>query len=264
MRRIVAALFLALASVSGAGASEFTDLVAAAKTAENTDAKIELYTRAIRAWTSSDSSVAFASAYRGRSWERYTKKDWAGVVEDATSSLLWDSTSWTAYHFRAWARYFLGEYADAARDHRTSANLYPTDPYLVFSEALCWNLAGRPYDARDAARRALSIDSGFVFAWTELGMAELELGELTNAERTFQRAIDLGRAKGARDAGAHVGLAMALWRQKKWEPALDELDLSFEIAKDPDAIDIWMNATRRYTKGQNFTLDDLYFEYDMF
>ena len=181
----------------------------------------------------------------------YSAKNYDEAIRLASESIALDPSRWVSWHFRAWSHYFKGQYAQAAEDHARTVEIgSKTDPYLSFSVALCKSLAGASQQSLEWAGRALGIDPGFSMALTQMGYAYFDLGELDLAKEKFVAAL----AGDATRADAHLGLALVASERGDAAAAQKHLTDAKAQAADLHAIDIWMNATRRYTAKQEAAL----------
>lgn len=195
-----------------------------------------------------------AKNLENQAWNAYAKKDFDGAIRAATDSIALDASQWLPYHFRAWAYYGKGEYKKAAEDHLKTVELGPkTDPFLLFSAALCRSLHGAGPESLEWAGRALGVKAGDANALTQLGYSYFDLGEPDLASAKFAAAL----AANPKQADAHLGLALASAKRGKAADAAKHLADAKALKPDLDKIDIPMMAFRRFTAKQKKALQAL-------
>ncbi len=109
----------------------------------------------------------------------------------------------------------------------------PKDPSAdALRAAVALEDAGKVAEAADAYRAILSAHPDSTLAWTNLGNAEVELGEGAMAEDAFRKALAIDPAS----ADALNNLAWLLYQQKRF----DEAEQLAHRAVDAPAPDAWM------------------------
>lgn len=147
-----------------------------------------------------DRVAAFWSAYDQASTLR-TKGEFAAAAELYRQALELNPTHEDSLYYLGSCLYELGEYAEAEQQLRGLIALDPDSgrAYGQLGRLLSLAVPGAPHDlaaARQAFERELQIYTEQAGPLLELGGLELNQGDLTGAEQSFQAATRLGSAEG--------------------------------------------------------------------
>ncbi|HEX3448025.1 MAG TPA: tetratricopeptide repeat protein, partial [Isosphaeraceae bacterium] len=119
--------------------------------------------------------------------------DRMGAEQALRQALRLDVTSFWAWFVLGHCHYAQGRFLEAAGDFAACAVRGPQFAWVHFNRGLALARAGRPLEASHAYDRALELDPQFSEALVNRAMAQLELNQLTAAERDLLRAVELGR-----------------------------------------------------------------------
>jgi tetratricopeptide (TPR) repeat protein len=111
-----------------------------------------------------------------------------------------------ALHLLGLLAFQLGK-LDIARDLMSkSLQLAPNVPGFLSNYAEVLRCSGKPQDAAEMCRRAVTLDSGNADAWGNLGIALYDMGRKSEAIQCYERAIAL--RPGFRDALNNLGTVL--------------------------------------------------------
>ena len=119
--------------------------------------------------------------------------DRLGAEQALKEALRQDVTSFWAWFVLGHCHYAQGRFIEAAGDFAACAVRGPKFAWVHFNRGLALARAGRPLESRYAYDRALELDPAFAEALVNRAMVELELNELSAAQRDLLRSIELGR-----------------------------------------------------------------------
>jgi predicted TPR repeat methyltransferase len=123
------------------------------------------------------------------------------------------------------AKHRAGDHAAAESGYREHLLQFPGDPSALHFLGLLRSHQGRNSEGIPLMLAALEADSGYVDAWSNLGIAYYEERDLTRAEKCCRKAIELS----PNFANAWANLALTLRARDSPEEALHALGRALEL-----------------------------------
>ncbi len=115
--------------------------------------------------------------------------------------------------------------------------LEPRNPTMWNSLALVYVMSGRLDDALEAIVRSLDFDTGNAWTWSIWGDIFYQIGEMTEAERAYRMALELG----ARDIQVLQRLLQSYLLRNNMSDALKVLELLLPLC--PNIQSFWDQYT---------------------
>ncbi|MFN7183214.1 MAG: tetratricopeptide repeat protein [Thermomonas haemolytica] len=140
-----------------------------------------------------------------------------------------------AHHLLALCMVQLGDVAQAQRAFAAALALLPEDPPLLCNFATFLRRQGQHEDAIALWRRAVLVSPTLASAWVELGLTELDLGRLPQAQSALERALSLAED----DTRAWQGLAAVHRAAGRLPQARMALERALRLA--PRSPSAWIN-----------------------
>jgi len=157
-------------------------------------------------------------------------------ARDLLNTLLAEApTCVEALHLRALCAVRQGDVAGAEQAFSAALTLNPQQPQLLCNYATFLRRQGRPLEAIDLWRRAVLVVPTLASAWIELGVTELDLQRLVQAQSAFERALSLG----AEDVRVWQGLAAVHRAAGRLVQARAALERAVALA--PQSVPAWIN-----------------------
>jgi tetratricopeptide (TPR) repeat protein len=205
MRSFALRAVLAIAAGAPAAASEFAALANRAANASAPEAKIELYGRALEAWSPKDgaSNKAVVLANRAALLHNIERYEEALRDLDASMSLSGDNPIALANKGAALSR--LGRGEEAVEAFTRAIRMEPRNPIHYASRAVANDALGRTEEAILDYDVLLSIDPAFRDGRKTRGSLHFKLGDHEKAIADFEAAI----AANKKDRRAYQLLALA-------------------------------------------------------
>jgi len=86
----------------------------------------------------------------------------------------------------------------------------PSDPFLLYGVAMEHKKAGRNADAIEFFDKTIAVDSGYCYAYYQLGQTYEGLGDSARAKKAFEDGIVAARVKGDDHALSELQAALDL------------------------------------------------------
>ncbi|PCI35173.1 MAG: hypothetical protein COB53_11210 [Elusimicrobia bacterium] len=183
-----------LASIAlSVSASDFISYSNRAVQTDSTEAKIELYSRALDAWTAKDGDRNKGVVLANRAALRHQHGDFEGAIQDldASMKILGENPLARANRGAALAR--LGRYAEAADDFTQAIRDEPRNPAHYASRAVSHDAIGKTDQAILDYNVLLSIDPSFKDGHKTRGSLFFKVGRYREAIADFDAAIQINR-----------------------------------------------------------------------
>lgn len=86
----------------------------------------------------------------------------------------------------------------------------PTDPFLLYGVAMEHKKAGRAEDAIEFFEKTIAVDSGYCYAFYQLGQTYEQLGDTARAKKWYEDGIVAARVKGDDHARSELESALSM------------------------------------------------------
>lgn len=180
----------------------------AAADARRNDETIAIMTSVIQAGKLPKEWQPYPYFYRGQAYRRTEKFVEALADFDKAAELKPDLApaffeSGMAYHAQE-------KYKQAIASYDKAVKISPENSDYLYSRCVSKSWAGDNAGARDDCRKAVKIKDNFVDAWSTLGRAHEDLGQLDEAEKCYKKVLELQPGH----KGAKEGLAFIVEKRK--------------------------------------------------
>jgi tetratricopeptide (TPR) repeat protein len=158
--------------------------------------------------------------------------DWASDARLFEATVLASPRSAKAHSNRGFVLQRAGRYEEAALSFREALRIAPGLTGSGVSRARCLMEMGRPAEAVIQYEEVIARDAGISVAWSGLGVVQVALGRLDQAEGSFRKSLGLSMG-GNREAA--LGLGEVLARTAREEAAVALLErVSVAVPDDAD------------------------------
>lgn len=86
----------------------------------------------------------------------------------------------------------------------------PTDPFLLYGVAMEHKKVGRSVDAVEFFEKTIAVNSGYCYAFYQLGQLYEQLGETERARKWYEDGIKAARVKGDDHALSELEAALSM------------------------------------------------------
>ncbi len=86
----------------------------------------------------------------------------------------------------------------------------PNDPFLLYGVAMEHKKAGRTADAIEFFEKTIGIDSGYCYAYFQLGQTYEQLGNIDQAKKWYTDGVTAARVKGDEHARSEIESALLM------------------------------------------------------
>jgi tetratricopeptide (TPR) repeat protein len=174
---------------------------------------------------------------------RDERKDFDGIIADATRAIDADSGQAQFYHYRGYGRYQKGEFALATADYEKAVSLAPTETSYLGMLGQSAHALGEFEKARNTYTRLLKLDpENFQF--------QVRLANVSYDERRWDEALELYRRDCERWPDAQESPQGRIWMLRTQQGKKDEAtkDLRRFLAADTDTS--WEWSLLAYLAGE--------------
>ncbi len=185
-------LLLAVMAVSAAN-GDFAALSNRAVSTDSPEAKIELYSRALKSWTPRDGDHNKAVVLANRAAIRHQVGDFEGAIKDLTASMDVLGKGALTLANRGAALASLGRHSEAVSDFTEAIRHDPRNPTHYASRAIAHDAMGKTEQAILDYNVLLSIDPAFKEGRKTRGSLLFKAGRYAEAVADFDAAISLNR-----------------------------------------------------------------------
>jgi tetratricopeptide (TPR) repeat protein len=119
-----------------------------------------------------------------------------------------------------------------AKEAEKSHAKMPAALYDQYLKARKLRYEGKPAEAIPLLNNVVKAQPDFYLGWYNLARAHDEEGHANDAKAAYERAIELERKAGLKDASLYNTYGFFLYRQKKFGDAIEPLKTALEIAPD--------------------------------
>ena len=145
-------------------------------------------------------------------------------------------------HFQLGLIYYqAGEWEPAEQEFKKTLKKAPEDYLAWFYLGLAFHQQKKYQKAVPAYKKSLSLNPNYAPAFNNLADAYLNLDQLTLAEKTIKKALELG---GENQAYFYLTYAQILFKKQEQEKACEQLEKSRAEKNLPEAEKLWQENCR--------------------
>lgn len=185
---LMAAPAFAQTASEAAAIEEFHRGEASAK-AKNNEQTITIMTGVITAGKLPKEWQPYPYFYRGQAHRRL--KQYVEALADFDAALAIKADLAPAFFESGMAYHAQEKYKQAIASYDKAIKISPENAEYIYSRCVSKSWAGDNAGARDDCRKAVKIKDDYVDAWSTLGRAHEDLGQLDKAEECYKKVLTL-------------------------------------------------------------------------
>jgi serine/threonine protein kinase/Flp pilus assembly protein TadD len=181
-----------------------------------------------------------------------SRRDLTGAQQALAKAVDLDPKAFWAWFALGHCHFEQGRYSDAAGDFSACVALEPRFAWPRMNRGLALARTGRLVEARDEYEHAVQLAPKFAEAWLNHALTDLEMNDLSAADRAIDRAMALG----LRDSNAQAIRAAVKARQGRRDDAENLFADALRTQPD-DAVILTARGFFRMASDRVAALDDL-------